>query len=320
MKPRDVSLRLSITDACQLRCRYCRTSHTKLHPSRTGRLSCKDFLNFITEITSLVGISKLRITGGEPLLYPDLIRLIAGCAQIGIRDLALTTNGQRLARLADDLKDAGLQRINVSLDSLDPATFRYITRGGELQWTLDGIEKAEKSGLTPLKLNMVMLKGVNDSEIVDLAEFAIRNGCQIRFLELMPIGAAAKSFDDLFLSCNDAQKVLREHFRLEPLDSQIGETSRNFLMSSPKDGTTICGFISPVSHPFCKGCNRLRLTSDGCLYGCLAKRSHIALQRLFTGRSAGDRDDIRKAILDAFSMKRKRPWFEEQQEMAAIGG
>ena len=319
MNARGISLRLSVTDACQLRCRYCRPAGDGEHATRR-RLSSDDLLLLVRGIHAVRGIEKLRFTGGEPLLRRDLLGLVAACAAMGIPDLALTTNAQRLAGLAGPLRADGLHRVNVSLDSLDDAVFSTITRGGSLAGSLAGIEAARRAGLRPIKLNTVVMRDLNDHEVADLLDFGFDTGCQVRFLELMPIGVAAGEFEHRFVPWREVHERLCERFELMPQSYEPGSTSRNYEARDRLGRTTVCGFISPSSRPFCQGCQRLRLTADGLLLGCLAGCGRLDLRPALDALRWGDDLPLTLAIEAALGMKRRQHDLARQRDMAWIGG
>ncbi|MBX7257671.1 MAG: GTP 3',8-cyclase MoaA [Candidatus Hydrogenedentes bacterium] len=318
---RGISLRISVTEACQLRCVYCRAeTNAQSHPSNRPRLGNAELLSLVRLLHETVGIAKLRFTGGEPLLRRDLPALIAGCLELGISDLSLTTNGQRLAEQAPILRKSGLDRINVSLDSLHPATFAQVTRGGDLCATLAGIDAVLVQGMSPVKLNMVVLRGVNDDEIVNMLEFGFRTRCQVRFLELMPIGVAAATFSQRFLSSSEVLDRLATDYEFEEIPGVAGDTSRNFWVEDSRGRRTMCGFISPTSQPFCDGCNRLRLTHDGRLLGCLAHPESLDLLPALSAAAKGDCGLLADAVADALAMKMLPRELSRQRDMARIGG
>lgn len=315
-----VSLRVSVTDRCDLRCAYCMPAGGRPLSPRTEILSYEEIAGFVRLVHAAYGVSQVRITGGEPLVRPQLENLIEMLAAEGIRDIALTTNGQLLAQKVDALKRAGLSRVNISLDSLRPEVFARITRGGVLQRTLDGIEAALAAGLGPVKLNTVVLRGINDQEAPDLVRFALDRGCQIRFLELMPIGEAAAGFDRLFVSSADTRARLREFFKLEPLPVDPSSTSRDYRIQDSAGKATIAGFISPTTEPFCAGCRRLRLTAKGSLIGCLARPQAIPVADLLRNGTGRDPGLILAAVEAALGLKRRNSEFSQPLEMVQIGG
>jgi cyclic pyranopterin phosphate synthase len=265
-------LRISVTDRCNLRCVYC------MPPDGIERKPHEAILQF-EEIAQVVraaaeqGIRKVRLTGGEPLVrldLPELVRMIAAVPQI--TDISLTTNGLLLERMAAPLKEAGLTRINVSLDTLQPEKFARITRGGSLAVVLRGLDAAEKQGLTPIKINVVAMRGVNDDELVDMARLTITRGWNVRFIELMPVnnqmvwGPDFPAPADAFLSIPEIQKILAP-LELTPVERALDHgPAREFLA---RDGKGRIGFISPLSEHFCEDCNRLRMTADGVFRPCL---------------------------------------------------
>jgi cyclic pyranopterin phosphate synthase len=266
-------------------------------------------------------IRRVRFTGGEPLLRRDLPELIGEVRALGIPELALTTNAQLLAPCAVALKEAGLQRINISLDSLRSEVFARITRGGILGRTLAGIQAARLAGLGPVKLNVVVLRGVNDAELGDLLRFALQTGCHLRFLELMPVGEAAAGFADGFVSVAEMREQLGElGYGWQPLPWDSSETSRDFLVRDADGRETVCGFITPTSEPFCTGCRRLRFTSDGWLHGCLARFGRQDLKPLLGLDEEAAAHQIRGVVRTAFAQK-QCPRFEQTvASMADVGG
>jgi cyclic pyranopterin phosphate synthase len=283
-------------------------------------LSYAEILRFVCELKARYGLSQVRLTGGEPLVRPAIDSLVAMLATAGVSDLALTTNGQQLAGLAGRLKQAGLSRINISLDTLSPETFAAVTRGGILSKTLAGIAAAQRAGLSPVKLNVVVMRGRNDSEVAGLVRFAIEHDCQIRFLELMPIGVAAAGFEERFVSTAEVRERLAEEFALAALPVDPHDTSRNFVARDGRGRSAIVGFISPYSEPFCAGCWRLRLTATGALIGCLARSERIPLATLLRGGRRMDGEAIAAAVEQALSIKRRNGEFIQPQAMVGIGG
>ncbi len=221
-----VSLRISVTNRCQLQCLYC-TPEKHKECGGAVTLTSDEIVRFVKLITSSFSLNKLHITGGDPLMRPDIIELIERLNSKGIEHIVLTTNGQLLEKKAHALKKAGLSRINISLDSLNPDTFKRLTRGGELSCTLAGIEAAMKYGISPVKLNTVVLKGINDNETAHLAQFGMDRNCQLRFLELMPIGIAESTFHSLFVSSVEIKNKLLEKYTLNEISGVISSSSRN---------------------------------------------------------------------------------------------
>jgi len=315
-----LSLRLSVTDRCQFRCRYC------MPPEGIGPLRHEEILTY-EEIAAFVHylqtefcLTKVRLTGGDPLIRRDLTRLIQMLAALGIPDLALTTNGQLLAGKAVALKRAGLKRVNISLDSLVPTTFCHLSRGGQLENTVQGIGAALHHNLRPVKLNMVVLRGINDHEVSDMLSFALHHGCKMRFLELMPLGAALENFEKWFMSSDEVFSRLSRSFRMSPISFSPGDTARNYRVSDYAAGEGIVGFISPHTRPFCEGCRRLRLTADGHILGCLGQGSRISIKPFLRPEKSSHSEDIRGLIESALMQKRNRPMFAMSSDMSAIGG
>ncbi len=317
---RPLSLRVSVTDRCQLRCVYCMPEGGVPKLRRDEVLSFEEIVRFVGAVRWRFEVSKVRITGGEPLQRPGIVELVGMLAREGIRDLALTTNAQRLAEMAAELKRAGLRRVNVSLDSLDDATFRALTRGGRLRRTLEGIEAALRHGLGPVKVNAVVLRGCNDGEVVELARFGLRNGCQVRFLELMPIGCARPLFSEMFVPASEVRARLEESFSLEPLPCEAGGTSRDFLARDSRGRRGIVGLISAQTQPFCAGCARVRLTSTGRLISCLARGGGPNVRELLRDDSPGTRRALCELVAAELRRKTDRAAFDTIHPMASVGG
>ncbi|MCL2589261.1 MAG: GTP 3',8-cyclase MoaA [Oscillospiraceae bacterium] len=265
-------LRLSITDNCNLRCRYCAPAET-LHSA--GAPLSADEIEEIARAAIALGLDKIRLTGGEPLTRPDLLNICRRVALIpGLRELAMTTNGILLAEYAAALKTAGVNRVNISLDTLDPDKFRTFTRGGELSQVLQGIEAAERVGLTPLKLNVVLMGGENEDEIADFVGLTQYRPINVRFIELMPIGESADWQPERFIS-GDA--VLEACPTLVPEPGANDGVARVYRLPG---GVGKIGLISPMSQHFCDRCNRIRVTADGKLKPCLHSDQELSLRGL----------------------------------------
>ena len=317
-------IRLSVTARCQLRCTYCLPEKGCACPAAgpARELPRAALVRLVSLLHEAHGVRRVRFTGGEPLLRADLTELIAEVAALGIPELALTTNAQLLAARAADLRAAGLQRINISLDSLRPAVFARISRGGNLAATLAGIRAAQAAGLGPVKLNMVVLRGENDAEVADQLRFALHTGCHLRFLELMPIGVAARDFAQRFVPADE----IREHlagpaFDWEPLPWDPAETSRDWRVRDADGRETVCGFIAPTTQPFCAGCRRLRLTSEGQLHGCLVRASAQDLTSILgEANHAIARNRIADVLATAFAHKQGERFTTVTPSMASVGG
>jgi len=264
-------------------------------------LSHRDILTYeeiytVTKAAAELGINKVRISGGEPLVRSGLPKLIQMLAHIDtIDDISLTTNGILLGRYATELKSAGLRRVNVSLDTLKPDKFEFITRGNNLSEVLEGIEVARSVGLNPVKLNMVVMSGINDDELLDFATRTINDGWHVRFIELMPF-ASQSTITSHFISVSDMRQRLEQLGKLEPCLPSIGNGPAKYFRFPQAKGTI--GFITPVSEHFCFHCNRLRLTADGKLRPCLLSEDEIDLkQPLRNGiSSTGLKELIEEAV------------------------
>ena len=288
--------------------------------SHSEILSFEEIIRFVRMLKASFNLSKVRITGGEPLVRPGLDELIKLLSAEGVADLALTTNAQKLAQMAGDLKSAGLRRVNVSLDSLDDRAFWELTGGGQLQQSLAGIEAALRNRLTPLKINMVVLRGINDREVTNLARFGLERGCQVRFLELMPIGCAQEIFDDLFVPAWEVREHLESCFSLTAITCQLGQSSRNFQASDRLGRKGIVGFISPTTQPFCQDCRRVRLTSTGQLISCLAKGCGPSIRNLLQNDTPTAIRDLQRVVGQQLRQKRSDRKFHAHSPMVGVGG
>lgn len=262
------NLRISVTDRCNIRCFYCMPAENVQFMPRADLLSFEEMERFVRICVGL-GVNKVRLTGGEPLVRKDLSKLVAMIAAIeGIHDIGITTNGILLAEQAQELWDAGLRRINVSLDALDPVKFKEITRREGYEKVLEGIQAAQRVGFDPVKVNAVSVRGMTESEIVPFGEFARKTGAEIRFIEFMPLDAEQKWQNDLVLDGEQLRRMLEREFgALVPCQrDDPSQPARDYEFV---DGGGRVGFINPVSEPFCGTCNRLRLTADGKVRNCL---------------------------------------------------
>ena len=280
-------LRISVTDRCNLRCIYCMPPEGVSLIPRSELLSYEE-ISAIAQTAVELSINKIRLTGGEPLVRLELPKLIGMLSQIeGIDEISLTTNGTLLKRYAVELKRAGLSRVNVSLDTFKADRFRYITRCGELKDVLEGIEAARDAGLQPIKINTVVMRGVNDDEVLDFANITYEEGWHVRFIELMPFARVTD-----FIPSSEIRQRVMSLGSLEPCLPIIGNGPARYYRLPEARGTI--GFISPISEPFCSYCNRLRLTSDGQLCPCLLSDDGIDLKGPL--RSNAKRPEIRRLI------------------------
>jgi len=267
--------RISITDRCNLRCIYC------MPPEGVMPMEHKEILHYeeierIVKIAAPMGLRKVRITGGEPLVRKNVPYLIKQIKNIeGIEDLSLTTNGILLSRYAGELAEAGLDRVNISLDSLRPERYREITRGGDISIVLEGIQAAERAGLKPIKINIVPIRGSNDDEITEFAKITLRAPYQVRFIEFMPFGAEGVWSPGKFISAGEIKSIVEGIGPLSPVKVRRSGPARYFMFHGAPG---VVGFINPISNHFCGECNRLRLTADGKLRPCLFSETEIDLK------------------------------------------
>jgi cyclic pyranopterin phosphate synthase len=277
----------------------------------------------IAQVATLKGISKIRITGGEPLVRKDLVKFVEMLSRLpGITDLSMTTNGTLLKAFAQPLFNAGLKRINISLDSLKEDKYREITRGGDLNRVWEGIEAAEKVGISPIKINMVVIKGLNDDEIINFARLTLEHSHQIRFIEYMPVGSSNGWEKEKYVSFEEMLKKIETFLPLVPVE-RSGECGPAKLYRFPK-GKGEVGFISPLSQHFCNTCNRLRVTADGKLRTCLFSDEEIDLKSVL--RKGGDEQELKSLFDLAIHHKPERhnlidPVFKKcSRHMVTIGG
>jgi len=315
-------LRLSVTDRCDFRCQYCMAETMQFLP-RAEVLSIEELLRTAKLFTEL-GVKKIRITGGEPLIRRGVDALFQGIGQLpGLETLALTTNASHLTESAPRLRQAGVNSINISLDSLRPERFRDITRIGKLETVLRGIDAAVQAGFEKIRLNAVILEGLNRDEVLPLTRFALDKQIGIAFIEEMPLGQVNLGSKVLsYVSSDELIDELSTHYALEPVsNSQTAGPSRNFLIAGTQ---TQVGFISPHSNNFCGSCNRLRISAEGRLLMCLGNEESIDLRQLMR---AGDSDQsIKTTIIESLSLKPERHVFDRPDEpqimrfMNATGG
>ena len=283
-------LRISITDRCNLRCRYCMPADGVETKGHQDILSYEDIIKIVKTGIEL-GIRKVRITGGEPLVRLGVEDLISSLSRLELKDISMTSNAVLLSKKAEKLKAAGLDRINISLDTLDPVKFKEITRRDNLQQVLSGIRAAQKAELNPVKLNVVVMKGINDDELFDFVELSRSEKLSIRFIEYMPLGGEAEA--GKFISSSDIKNLISKKYKLQPADSK-GNGPANYYKVEGAAGTI--GFISAVSEHFCSSCNRLRLTADGRFKPCLAGNQEVKI----TGMT---KKEIKAAYKKALAVK-----------------
>lgn len=314
-------LRISLTDHCNLRCTYCMPAEGVPWLPRTTLLTPEELMR-IVRIAVGEGIEEVRLTGGEPLLRPDCVDVVAAIASVEPRpEISITTNGIGLARLAEPLKRAGLARVNVSLDTLKPDRFHQLTRRNRLADVLAGIAAADAAGLRPVKLNALQLRGINDDEAPDLLAFAMDHGYELRFIEQMPLDAGHTWRRDSMVTAAETMARLSEHFTLTPLPGRGAAPAERFLVDG---GPATVGIIASVTAPFCGACDRLRLTADGQLRNCLFATEESDLR---TPMRDGVGDEELAGIFHR-CLLRKLPghgindpgFLQPQRPMNAIGG
>jgi GTP 3',8-cyclase len=294
-------LRISVTDRCNIRCFYCMPDENVRFKPRNELLTFEEIERFV-RVAARLGVTKLRLTGGEPLVRRDLARLIGRLVSIqGINDIALTTNGILLAEQAQELKDAGLMRLNISLDALDAEVFRKIARREGYERVLEGIEAAQRIGFSKIKLNAVAIRGLTEEQIVPLGRFARERGLEIRFIEFMPLDAEGNWRNEQVLSGDEILRRLAEELGpLEPVPrSNASQPAVDYRFV---DGGGLVGFINPVTHSFCGDCNRLRLTAEGQVRNCLFSLEEWDARALLRGGGTDER--IAQLILDSVEAKR----------------
>ncbi|MBT3189480.1 MAG: GTP 3',8-cyclase MoaA [Anaerolineae bacterium] len=314
-------LRISLTDHCNLRCVYCMPEDMTFRPN--AELMQDEEILTLTRLFATLGFDKIRLTGGEPTIRKNVVDIVRGIsATEGIRSVSMTTNGLLLSRLAQPLSDAGLERVNISIDTLDPEKFKRLTRWGKVNEVLEGIEAAEEAGLTPVKLNAVVVTGYNESDVVPLAGLTAKHAWQVRFIEMMPFaGATEFQLTQMVTAAQIREQIEATYGPLEIVNGgKLDGEARLFRL---QNGLGDIGFISSVTSPFCSSCTRARLTSDGVLRLCLLRENEIDL--LTPLRAGANLEELRALILDAVWDK---PWGHGLQEgaiplnrvMSEIGG
>jgi cyclic pyranopterin phosphate synthase len=317
-------LRLSVTEHCNYRCFYCRDDEHTLNCKREDILSYEDIEKIVQLFTQL-GITKVRLTGGEPLLRRGIAKIAKLISRIdGINDVPLSTNAHLLEKFAGKLYQNGINRVNISIDSLIPERFEKVTRGGDLSEVIKGIDAAIQAGMHPIKMNMVAMRGVNEDEIESMIDFAINKGIDIRFIETMPIGSAGIEALAQHISEKDILAKINKHLnnQLTPIASnKTAGPAHNFKI---KGTNSTVGIISAVSNNFCQTCNRIRLTAKGDLILCLGQQDSISLRDAV--RSDLTDDEIKSMIINAINKKPEKHEFNSvidnisNRQMVEIGG
>ena len=306
-------IRISVTDRCDFRCIYCMSEQMKFLPKK--ELLTLEEINRIASIFISMGVEKIRITGGEPLVRKNIDTLFNNLSKNkDLKELTLTTNASQLMKKAEMLKASGIKRINISLDSLNPLNFKKMTRTGDLSNVLDGIEHAINIGLKQIKLNTVIMKGINDHEIFDLVEFAIKKNIDISFIEEMPLGDTAFSRKSTFTSNDEVLKKIKANYLIDKIDYRTGGPAEYWQILSTKSRI---GLISPHSHNFCEECNRVRISCKGELFLCLGQDDKIELMPLLREYPNNDQP-IKDAILNSMKIKPKSHEFNLEQNKPAV--
>ncbi len=293
-------LRISLTDHCNLRCVYCMPEDMTFRPN--AQMMQDDELLLLARLFADLGFDKFRLTGGEPTVRAHVVDLVREIHRVpGVRSLSMTTNGLLLGKLAQPLKQAGLERVNVSLDTLDPVRFKKLTRWGKLEQVWEGIQAAEEAGLTPIKINAVVVRGVNDQDMAALAELTCEHPWQVRFIEMMPFGGATEFQKSQIVTTREMMERIEEGAgKLEPVGNKLDGEARIYHLPGALGQV---GFISSVTLPFCASCTRARLTADGKLRLCLLRDKELDL--LTPLRNGASLEDLRQLVVSGIWGK---PW------------
>lgn len=307
-------IRLSVTDRCDFRCIYCMAEEMTFLPKH--QVLTLEEIYQVAEAFTQSGVDKIRITGGEPLVRKNIMFLIEKLGKLsGLNELLLTTNGSQLEKLAGSLRDAGVNRINISLDSLNADKFKAMTRTGKLDKVLKGIETAVATGFDSIRLNTVILKGHNDHEILNLLEYAMGLGINIAYIEEMPLGDVSDHERLQTMYSNDiVRSVINERYPLTPVKMTTAGPSRYYRIDSH---TTKVGFISPVSHNFCETCNRVRVTVEGRLLLCLGNEHSVDLRKVLR-ENPGDSNFLKRTIVEAMDIKPLKHYFYDDDHTQVV--
>lgn len=315
-------VRISVTDRCDFRCVYCMSEDMEFLP-REQVLTLEEITRLSQAFVEM-GVTKIRITGGEPLVRKGVVDMLAKIARLeGLEELVITTNGSQLVKLAEPLKQAGVKRINISLDSLDAEKFKKVTRVGDLNVVLDGIQAAKKAGFENIKLNAVILKNRNHDEVTKLVQYAMDEGLDISFIEEMPLGAIdSHSREEAYYSSDEIKRDLEQQFELLSSTKKTGGPARYYSVNGYNN---LVGFISPHSHNFCDTCNRVRVTASGLLLLCLGQEHSMDLKRVLRANPI-DLNKVKQALIDSMDIKPKGHDFDITEQpvifrhMSVTGG
>ncbi len=315
-------LRISVTDRCNLRCRYCMPEEGIPKLEHESILSIEDIVRLV-KVAVTVGIRKIRLTGGEPLVRKNIVQLIGRIHEIPeIDDIAITTNGILFADMAEELKAAGLDRVNFSLDTLTEEKFHYITRLGHVAGVKEAIFKALELGLEPVKINTVAIKGFNEDELLDFAQLAYDFPLHIRFIEFMPVGDLLFWEKDRMITSEQIREIIERRYPLSPTKLVKGSGPARYFQLAGGRGTV--GFITPMSHKFCSECNRLRMTAEGKLRGCLYDKKEIDLKAALRNKS--NDEELKQLFIKTIALKPSEHRMDEGwgkdnlRKMSQIGG
>ncbi len=307
-------IRLSVTDRCDFRCVYCMTEDMQFLP-RQQILSLEELYRVARAFTEL-GVKKIRLTGGEPMVRTDVMSLIVRLGKLaGLEELLLTTNGAQLTKYAEALKSAGVNRINISIDSLDAERFKRISRVGKLEKVLQGIDAAIAAGFDRIRLNSVIMRGYNEDEVIPLTDYALDRGIDIAFIEEMPLGEAS-DHDRKDTTCSNdwVRSEIEKSYQLVNSTSRTAGPSRYVQVVGKQSRI---GFISPVSHNFCADCNRVRITVEGRLLLCLGNEHSIDLRQILRDKNQSD-EDLKWAIVGAMDIKPERHYFYDKDHAQPV--
>lgn len=314
-------LRLSVTDRCDLRCFYCMPEGFKDFEVPEHWLSI-DEIERLLGVMADMGLAHVRVTGGEPLVRKGIVDIVERVSALdGIQDVSLSSNATRMDKLAVPLKQAGADRINVSLDTIDPQRFKEITKG-KLDKVLNGLAAAKDAGFSPIKINAVMMKGINDYDIESLLDYCIEQGFTLRMIETMPMGETGQNAIDYYVNLQDIKKRLAAQYDLIPaVNKMAGAGPARYMQVAGTD--TMVGFITPMSEHFCETCNRVRLSVDGTMYMCLGQENNFSFRHLL--RKGIPDDELKEALIQAIGLKPERHEFTEKPEkvirfMSMTGG
>lgn len=316
-------LRVSVTDRCNYRCFYCMPPEG-VEWRRQRELLTHEEMARLIRLFSELGVENVRLTGGEPLVRRNLMALVRMIGEMpGIRDIAMSTNAHLLERFAEEMRAAGVSRVNISLDSIKPEVFADITRGGDLATVIRGIDKALAIGLTPVKLNMVVMKGLNDGEIESMVDFAVERGADLRFIETMPVGAAGGEGTDYYYPAEQILERIRRRFGSELVAVSTTRGAGPARYYRVGEGPVRIGVITAMSRHFCETCNRVRLTAKGDLVFCLGKDDFVPLRDLVRGEE-GD-ETLKEALIEAIARKPMQHDFNAAggaplHDMTSLGG